>query len=169
MSIEIIEAKVEDVEQMFVISNKTWLDTYQNIEYDISEKDYTLLDLNKISEIIGKRKLEIKENPWSYFVAVDDWKIIWYAWSRKYDDYNELFAIYILKEYQWQGIWKQLVAKIFAYLWNSKSIIVNVVGYNKNAISFYEKVWFRFNKQLADFELVHWKLVPEIEMIYNFD
>jgi len=63
MSIEIIEAKVEDVEQMFVISNKTWLDTYQNIEYDISEKDYTLLDLNKISEIIGKRKLEIKENP----------------------------------------------------------------------------------------------------------
>jgi len=124
------------------------------------------MDWTRMQEIIQKRQQEILENPWSYRIAKFGDKTVGYAGSRKHTDFNELFAIYILPEFQGKGIGKKLINKIWEYLWKDKHTIVQVVGYNKNAINFYQKIWFVFEKNLPDFELVKGKFVPEIQMIY---
>ncbi len=163
-----MQATLDDVPDIFDVSRQTWSSTYQSKEYNITEQDQVKIDGPQMQKIILKRQDEIKQNPWSYRIAKCEDKIVGYAWARKHRDLNELFAIYILSEFQGKGIWKRLIEKIFEYLWKDKPIILQVIWYNTQAISFYQKNGFVFQKKLPDRELVQWKFVPEIQMIYDF-
>lgn len=166
--ITIRPATTNDVDEIFEINSQTWLDTYASEEYDIWERDISnWWDNDKRENAMKNRAEEISQNPWAYHVATFEWKVIGYTWGRKHEQYNELFAIYILNTFQGKGIWTMLIPKVFEYLWNEKPIMVNVIWYNQKAIKFYEKIGFRFHKKLDDFELLPWKLVPEIQMIYS--
>jgi len=169
MNINILTALPEDAIFIQEINSKTWLDTYKNKELWINKK---LLEKNPTNEdsrkdFLKRKWEEIKKVPWSYFLAKDWEKVIWYAAWKKHQNKsnNELFAIYIVPEYQKKWIWKLLSHKVFDYLWNDKDILVDIIWYNKNAISFYENMWFIFNKNLDDFEIIDWIWVPEIQMI----
>lgn len=165
---DIYSARPEDAIFILEINSKTWLNTYESDEYWIDEN---LFKKNKTSredreKFIKRKSKEILDNPWSYFIVKDKNNVIWYAcWKiLKEKSYNEFFAIYILSEYHWKWIWKILANKVFKHLWNKKDILVEVVWYNKKAISFYENLWFIFNKKLNDFEIIDWIWVPEIQM-----
>lgn len=166
---EIYLAKPEDAIFISEINVKTWLSTYKSIEYwidsDILKKYPT--NKNEKDKFIKRKAKEISDCPWSYFLAKDNGNVIWYASGKIHDDkpYNEFFAIYILPEYQWKWIWKILADEVFKYLWNKKDTLVEVILYNKNAISFYERLWFKFKKNLNDLEIINWIWVPEIQMI----
>lgn len=169
MTIKIVNALPKNAIDIFNINSKTWLNTYKSDKYWIDEdllNKYPTSEEKKLS-FINKKNKEIQDNPWSYIVLIDDNKVVWYACWKKYLDknYNEFFAIYILPEYHKRWLWKELANKVFSYLWFEKDIIVNVIWYNDNAISFYEKLWFQKNKNLENFEIIEWIWVPEIQMI----
>ncbi|MFK7779610.1 MAG: GNAT family N-acetyltransferase [Candidatus Gracilibacteria bacterium] len=163
------KAKPEDAVFISKINSMTWLSTYKSDEYGINEN---IFKENQTSEkdkdkFIKRKNKEILDNPGSYFLVRDKNKVIGYASGKlhKEKQFNEFFAIYILPEYQGMGIGKKLANKVFAYLGNKKNIIVEVIGYNKNAILFYENLGFKFNKKLEDFEIIDGIWVPEIQMI----
>jgi len=166
---DIYLAKPDDAIFISEINTKTWLSTYKSDEYWINEDLFKMYPTNKKDKdkFIKRKAKEILDNPWSYFLVKDNGNVIWYAsWKiHKEKPHNEFFAIYVLPEYQWNWIWKKLANKVFNYLWSKKDIMVEVVWYNKKAISFYEKLWFEFSKELNEFEIIEWIWVPEIQMI----
>jgi len=168
--IVIVPAVPSDIIYIFEINSLTWFDTYKSEKYWITENTLNNIpeNLEKRNIAIERRKKEILDNPWSYFLAKDWEKVVWYASWKKWTDFNELIAIYILPEYQKQWIWNKLVTEVFKYLWIKKDIIVEVVDYNEKAIKFYESLWFIFEKQLEKFEIINWIWVWEIRMIKKF-
>lgn len=169
MNIIISNATPSNAEDISIINSLTWINTYKSKEYWINEEVANKYSTSKSkrNSFIKRKSKEINNNPWSYFLAKDNEKIIWYACWKKYIDknYNEFFAIYILPEYHKKWVWKLLTNKVFSYLWFEKDIIVQVIWYNYNAIWFYEKLGFIKDINLKDFELLKWIWVPEIQMI----
>ena len=153
----------EDAKYILEINSKTWFDTYKRdiITKELDNKYKSTKEQKDI--FLNKKALDIEQNPWSYIIAKHLWKVIWYACWKKHIDkqYNELFSIYILSNYQWIWVWKLLINQVFYHLWTEKDIIVKVVSYNKKAISFYEKLWFEFKEDLDDFEILPWVFVWE--------
>lgn len=173
MTIKIIKATSENAIDLSKINSLTWLNTYKSDKYWIDEK---VMNKHQTTEeqkqaFLERKKSEIEGNPWSYIIAKENEKVIWYACGKRYLDkiYNEFFAIYILPEYHNKWVWKQLAENVFNYLWKEKDIIVQVIWYNENAISFYKKLWFIKDKDLNDFEILDWIWVPEIQMIKKKD
>lgn len=169
MTIRILNALPENAMDIFNINSLTWLHTYKSEKYWIDEKlinKYPTSEEKKLA-FINRKSNEIQENPWSYIIVKENEKVVWYACWKKYSDkdYNEFFAIYILPEYHKRWLWKELATKVFSYLWKEKDIIVKVILYNQNAIDFYKKLWFEKDKDLENFEIFDWILVPEIQMI----
>ena len=93
MNIKIIKAKPEDAIHIKEINSKTWLNTYQNEKFWINEE---LLEKNPTTDeskkkFLERKKKELINNPWSYFIAKEWDNVIWYAAWRKHDNwlYNE--------------------------------------------------------------------------------
>ena len=163
MTIQIKEAIPNDAKFLAEINSQTWFNTYKNTKYWITE--YIPNSEEQTQQYITKKSENIKNNPWSYFLAIDNWKVIWYANWKKHEDFNELFAIYVLPEYHKKWAWKLLIQSVFNYLWDEKDILVNVIWYNTNAINFYKNFWFQYLKDLNDVEIIDNIFVPEIQMI----
>jgi GNAT superfamily N-acetyltransferase len=169
MNIKIITAIPSNAIDLSKINSLTYLNTYKSEEYWINEeiiKKYSMSEDQK-RLFLEKKSKEIQDNPWSYILAKNGDKIVWYAcWKKHIDkEYNELFAIYILPEYHKKWIWKLLIKEVFNYLWFDKDIIVQVIWYNENAIWFYKKVGFEKDIDLKDYEMLKWIWVPEVQMI----
>lgn len=169
MTITISQAIPSDAASISLINSETWFDTYQSEEYGITQelvRNFPHNDDDR-NAFIERKSKEISDNPGSYCIARDGEKVVWYAQWRIHQQkpFNELAAIYILKEYQGKWIWKQLAEKVFDYIGKERDIIVEVIGYNKNARTFYTKLWFVFLEDLEEFEMAPGIWVPEIRML----
>jgi len=170
ISIKIFRAIPSDASGIVEVSKITWLATYPNKKlgitvYDLKQK--TSIEQEKIKRWRKNIKENKKRRTW---VAKDNKKIVGFCGASRENGINEIGAIYLLSQYQGQGIGKKLIKKAFVWLGKRKDITVKVVRYNKQAIDFYKLVGF---KKVGNVKKSEWhklpsgKLLPEVIMVKN--
>ncbi len=121
------------------------------------------LTLKKCTDIAHK---------WSdnIIVAKDGEKVVGFAGYGPYRDdtlpsHGEVFAIYVLEEYQGRKIGYELMNTALANLSDYKKIAVWVLKGNEKAISFYKRYGFHFDGTEA--EIVLGTSNTKVRMIYE--
>ncbi len=160
-----------DLTQAQEVFYKTWLATYPNVEHGITTADVEEFYKDRHNpEKIQKRIQGLKNLPENmcYLVARDGDRVIGACRATKEKDFNQLKAIYILPEYQGQGIGKMFWQELLKFFDLKNKIIVQVATYNKQAIGFYEKLGFvdngkRFTEERHKMP-VSGAVIPEMEM-----
>ncbi len=95
----------------------------ENFEYSLYRKQ-DFIDFNNSQDI-------------NYILVFDNQEIIGYAIYFKSIDFNELYKIFVVKQYRRKHIAKQILTLI-----NDKKIFVEVSDKNTNAINFYKNCGF---------------------------
>lgn len=165
MDYKIRLARVEDCTELSKLKHDTWNETYRGIYSDekIDNYDY---EKNK------KKFIDLINNPGIklYVVEVNN-KIVGYmdygTPIRSFKDYKqEIGLLYLLKEYQRNGIGKELFnlasSKIFDSGYNEFFISCN--KYNQNAIDFYTKMGGELVEIDEDEED---KSYPQVKFLYR--
>ena len=171
VNIKISIAKPEDVREIQDVFYLAWLDTYPNQELGITVDDIENRFKDRFSPQKIEKRIEQIRNIYPnhrFLVAKEDEKIVGVCSLAKYDDYNQLQAIYVLPGYQRHGIgmmfW-QIAQTFFAH---DKDTIVWVANYNLKAIEFYKRLGFKEIENLAEEEKIIMKsgaIIHEIKMI----
>ena len=134
------KANIEDVEGIVYVNTYTWLTTYKNLIPD------SILDerVRTMDERISRVTQDI-QNYGNFYVATVDNRVVGmlsYGRSRNknYSFDGEIYAIYVLEEFQGCGIGKKLFFTGVQALINDgySNMILNVLDGNK-AINFYQK------------------------------
>ncbi len=169
--IKIIDAVPEDARGIVEVLHQTWLSTYPNEELGITKEDIdeSYRDSYKAENILNQQKKikELSKNK-KKMVAKTGQKIIAAATMIRNEEFNELITLYVLPEYQGNGIGTRLWNEVSKICDPTKDIIVHVVTYNKQAIDFYKKCGFvdtgkRFtNEQIYKRRNI---TLPEMEMV----
>lgn len=149
----------------------TWLDTYPNKEFNITVDDIKYkyeqrLLPDKIAEY-KKKILEKGENE-TNLLAEYQKTIIALCNVSNNVDFNELKSIYVLPKYQGIGVGSLLWREINKTIDSNKDTFVNVVSYNKKAISFYKKLGFKVVGDIffdERFKMKNGAVFPELRMI----
>ena len=173
--ITIQKPQEEDIRGVQEVYYKTWLSTYPNKEAGITKEDIEERFKNHFSEEfvnkVKKASLNVPENE-LYLIAKDGMSVVGVCRAIKKENFNQLQSIYVLPEYQGRGIGGMFWKEIKEFFNNGEDIIIQVATYNKQAISFYEKLGFVDNgKRLADerFKMpISGALIPEMEMVLKF-
>lgn len=139
---------------------KAWHETYT----DLVNADYMKkLTLEKCTEIAHR---------WSdnIIIAKDGDRVIGFAGYGAYRDetlpeYGEVFAIYVLEEYQGKKIGYELMNAALNKLADYKRIAVWVLKGNDKAIHFYERYGFKFDG--AEAEIVLGTPNTELRMVFE--
>lgn len=127
-----------ETDQKAYVQWKAWQETYKN---SISHKFLTQFTYEKCREIA-------RLYPENNIVAEADGKIVGFAAYGKCrdgeaeSDAGEIYAIYVLQEYQQKKIGYHLMQSCFKLLSKYKRIVVWVLKENKGAITFYEQNGF---------------------------
>ncbi|WP_425446498.1 N-acetyltransferase family protein [Dethiothermospora halolimnae] len=134
------KAVKEDAKEIININHKTWRIAYRGI---VSQEFMDKRD-KKINDKITKMSKQIKNNQVNILVAEEDEKVIGfvsYGKSRENRYESEVYAIYVLKEYQKRGVGKKLIKKVIENLIkeNYSNIIIWCLKDNKYK-KFYEEV-----------------------------
>lgn len=159
----------EDAVEVLRLKDATWLDAYPNAEQGISEVDI-LTHLEKDSESARISRWQGYLQPtdaMKNWIAVLDGKIVGFVAAAQGESRNEIKALYVLPDYQRQGIGSGLLQTALEWLGASKDIFLGVVEYNQPAVAAYTKAGFRVAGRSQDdpFVLPSGKAMPVIEMI----
>ncbi len=170
--IEIKEAAVEDVQSISEVQKETWLSTYPNAEFGITREDILSEDFFDKERIESRTKtISDPTSKSKFWVVKNGNKVVGYCRAEKTDAWNKIRSIYILPEFQGQGIGNQLMEKMFEFLGTTKPIKLTVAIYNDKAISFYERLGFKRGNRLdknPEGHFVSGREIPEMEMIKDF-
>jgi ribosomal protein S18 acetylase RimI-like enzyme len=167
--ITISPAKPEDAEGIVHVRRTTWLATYPNevlgiTRQDIEEALNTRSDEQEVARIANHIKTSTGTHTW---VSKVEGKVVGFLRFEEEDKRNRIHALYILPEYQHQGIGKALTQLVLDRLGTLKEIYLEVAAYNQSAINFYKKLGFIENGPTTNevAQLPSGKVIPEIEMI----
>ncbi len=161
--------RVDEVDFIRSIQKEVWLTTYPNKEFGITRNDILVYfqDKEKTTKWINGVKDAIAKNKSRGWTAKVDNKIVGYSFARKNEDKNNIKSLYVLPDYQGQGIGKKLMEEMFKWFGTDKPIVLEVATYNKRAIDFYKSFGFvekgSINNNVA--ALSSGIVIPEIEMI----
>ena len=150
---------------------RTWLTAYPNEEAGVTINDIEeYLKGAFTPETLAKRSAQFEHPPENslLLIAKDGEKVVGVCNLFKREGYDQLQAIYILPEYQRQGIGIMFWKKAEEFFGMKKDIIVQVATYNEQAIAFYKKLGFhdagkRFTEERH--RMKSGALIPEMEMI----
>jgi ribosomal protein S18 acetylase RimI-like enzyme len=169
ISIELADSKDSyDIQMVFY---KTWLSTYPNDEYKITVDDIEDRFKDRITPEGISKMAEKIINPDSntlFVVAKDNGKVVGVCKLKIDENINQLKAIYVLPEYQGQGIGYMFWNRALEFFDENKDIKVEVASYNTNAINFYKKLGFIATDKKFINEYINFKsgaVLPETEMI----
>lgn len=174
MNIILRKAKPEDAAGIQEVFYLTWLDTYPNAEVGVTKEDIESKFEKSFSEdSISELAYKLGNLPATtlFLVAVDEdeaGKVVGLCRIFLLEDCNQLQAIYVLPSHQRQGIGLKLWEEARRHLQDEKKTVVHVATYNKQAISFYEKIGFadtgkRFEEEKFRMP-VSGVVIPEMEM-----
>jgi ribosomal protein S18 acetylase RimI-like enzyme len=173
--VAIERALPDDVFAIEELRYQTWLATYPNEEQGITAEDIEALFKDRHAEDKTEARqhmLEHEPRGVRRLVARKDGKIVGFAFATKYGEMNELTSLYVLPEYQRQGVGQQLWDELCGFIDPHKETFLSVASYNKPAISFYESLGFRETDVIAEedpFELPSGKEIPEMYMLRPAD
>lgn len=159
----------EDARGITLVRRKTWITTYPNEKKGITKEDIeAAVNRRTVEEESNQRAERIRNGRNSQvWVAKDNETVIGFVEVQRRENKHRIEAIYILSEYQKQGIGSELMKRALAWLGNNKDIHFEVVAYNTKAIEFYKRFGFVENgvshNEVA--KLPSGKEMPEIEMI----
>ena len=145
-TVEIRKAEHCDIETIAHIVNETWKVTYKGIVPDSDIVHYTNKERreNMLAEAFDKGTT-------NYFIADlngTDCGIISYSKYEEndFEDCAYIMQLYVLPEYQKNGVGKRLMEHLFPVLKEEgyKRVILNTLEDNSNARTFYEKLGFEY-------------------------
>ncbi len=145
MEIIIRDATPDDVRAIRDVYYKTWLATYPNDAHGILKSDIEDRYKHSFSEeSIRSGENAIRNIPAHerVLVAIADGAIVGTSKLKRGEDRNEMRTLYILPEYQGQGVGKSLFAEALAWWGNDKDTQIDTAVYNSQAIKFYEGLGF---------------------------
>lgn len=161
----------EDARSVQELLYHTWLATYPNEEFGITIDDIEDRFKNRFrGEELEKREkyyANVPENE-IILIAKEEKNVVGFCRASRFDDKNELIAIYVLPEYQGTGVGKLLWQQAKKHFDSGKDTIVQVASYNEKAIRFYEKLGFcDTGKRWADekFRMKSGAVLPLMEMV----
>jgi len=168
--IEIDDATPADARNIQNVFYKAWLRTYPNEEAGVTVDDIE----DRFKDSFSEERIQRLQNRihWSppnerFLVARVAGKAVAACRVIRNEDKNDLQAIYILPEYQGQGIGRQLWNEGKTFFDDTKDTFVEVAAYNQNAIDFYTKLGFEdTGKRFVDekFRLKSGATIPQMEM-----
>ncbi len=172
MPITISKPIKEDAVGVQEVFYRTRLDTYPNDVVGITKEDIETVYKDAFTPESIKRRAEgitTSSSNRLFVVAKEGDKVVGVCSAYIRESFNQLQAIYILPEYQHQGIGQALFTKVLNFFDKEKSIIVHVADYNLNAISFYSKLGFvdtgkRFTEERHTMPVTGTQ-IPELEMV----
>lgn len=166
------KAKPEDAERICEIRDTAWLEVYPNGELGITREDVELMAKGPEDRFLKNRiaylQKALASGETKIFVAKLDGLVIGYIDPYEENGRRSIGSIYVAPGYQGQGIGGQLLQKVLDMYGREKDIFLEVVTYNQNAISFYEKFGFRKTDAVVPAEEGrpgYLKTLPEIEMV----
>jgi len=141
LKIEIKKPDIQDAGDIIKVNKETWKTSYRGIVSDEYLDSLDSLDEKRI----GRSKKQIQDNN-PYLIALVNGKIVgmlMYGKSRddKHTESGEINAIYVLKEYQGNGIGKKMFLEAVKYLVNENydSMIIGCLAGNPSN-NFYIKM-----------------------------
>lgn len=167
-------AEPKDIDAMHRVIRNTWLATFPNKDYGISYQDIDSFipetisaeNFNKIQERLVNKNLKTCD-----IVSLINNKIVGVCGGLQYENnVVELKSIYVLPEYQGNGIGNLLWKNFEKSFTNVQHFTIHVAEYNEKAIQFYKSLGFiKTNLRIID-ERFHFQsgaTLPEIEMVYK--
>ena len=145
MEIQILPPQEKDMMGVQLVFYKTWLETYPNKEVGITKEDIE-------DRFVGRFSEEILRTRWERIQAASNRKMLLAKDGdvvaglivvTLYPDKNQLQSIYILSQYQRQGVGQKLWKEAQRYINIQNPTIVEVATYNTQAINFYLKLGFK--------------------------
>jgi len=166
-------ATTNDARAIRIVSKEAWVYTYPNEEYGITRDDliarFTFSSREEEEKHTRDRQKVISEDHnQHYWVAETDNKIVGFCLAKKEAQTNVLQALHVLPGYQRLGIGKQLLTTALRWLGNEKQVKLNVVIYNKRAITFYEKFGFNLTGKKVEENMTilpSGRETPNVEMV----
>ncbi|QVK18007.1 GNAT family N-acetyltransferase [Mycoplasmatota bacterium] len=136
MNINIRKANKDEYEVLGEVHYESWYDTYKDKMCD------DFLSYNNISKLVNDFIPKISNT----IVVEVDKKIVGFLYYRKIDKVGlEVHELYILKEFQGQGLGKKLINYLLELNKNISDVILWVLEKNEPAIYFYKKYGFHDN------------------------
>ena len=164
-------AKPEDAEELQLVFYKTWLETYPNEEYAITRHDVEQRFAERLTKGGVMNFADQIKNPKPntlFLVAKKQGKVVGVCRIRKDREENELGAIYVLPEFQRQGVGDKLWQEAQKFFDKGRDIVVKVATYNDKAINFYKKLGFVDTGKRSSDESHRFSsgaIIPEMEMV----
>jgi len=145
MEIIIRNAEPNDVRAIREVYYRTWLATYPNEAHgilmsDIEDRYKNSFTPSSISR--GEYAISHLAPNERVLVALLDGVIVGTSKLKRGEERNEMHTIYILPEYQGQGVGKMLFAEALAWFDKNKDTQIDTAVYNFPAIKFYEGLGF---------------------------
>lgn len=168
--IKIAPATPEDVRGATEVYYKTWLATFPNEEAGITVDDIEHNFKDAFTDEGLAKRTERMVHPAegnSFFLAKEGDKVIGVCTVASLAGKNQLQSIYVLPEYQGQGVGTLLWQEAQKHFDFTKDTIVQVATYNKNAIDFYKKLGFQETDKKwpnEKFKTKSGARIPETEM-----
>lgn len=171
--IKITEARPNNVVGILEVRKITWLATYVNEEYGITIEDILSKDFISKDRIKRWQKSLIDDQEKSrVWIALNNEKVVGFCSAQKEKLTNKLGALYVLPDYQNQGIGKKLIHIALEWLGQDKNIFLDVVTYNYRAREFYKSFGFAEAETTPGYDsaqLPSGKTLPEIRMYRVFE
>jgi len=171
---EVHRATSSDAQEINQLYFDTWVKTYPNKDYGVSQKDLEEWLRPSLSEDSVKNNQEwlgnLPENV-SVSVVRDKDKIVGFCYATKGDnsEHNKLRSIYVNTDYQGKGIGKALWDDANKFFDHSMPTDVQVVAYNEKAINFYKRLGFVENGNIItddeDYRLKNGVIIPQKNLI----
>lgn len=98
-------------------------------------------------------------------VARDESGVVGMGYIEESDSENIVQAVYVLPEYQKQGVGTLLWTEMKKWINPEKRTVLYVFEKNINAINFYSKMGFKFVRNAGEHPLKSGKSIPQIEMM----
>ncbi len=160
-NMEITIASPEDAASIKQINQEIWIATYPNEELGISlEAIKERVSKNLTLESVREFAQSLAGDTQRTWIAKEDSNLLGYCTAGRFDDHNQLMAIYVLPSYHGKNVGNQLIEKAFEWLGGGKDIHVEVASYNERAIRFYERHQFKSTGKTGDS-----RGIPTIELV----
>lgn len=160
-----------DAQEIQNVYYETWLQAYPNKDVGITREDVEKMFENAFTSEALEKRAEFLDNPPHnkfFLTAKDNDKIVGVCRCVIQEKYNKVESLYVLPEFQGEGIGKLLLNEAFKFFDVTNDIVVHVAVYNTQAIRFYEKFGFvdtgkRFTEERHRMP-VSKVLIPQMEM-----
>lgn len=168
--ITVTPAVKEDIAGLEAVRRAVWASTYPRVAPDyISQEDVeSIFSNDRITEAITRGEAALLNPAVQILVAKDNDVVVGLSIAKKHSDaLGEVLSLYVLDDYQGQGIGTDLMHTAMSWLEADKRTIrLEVIETNNKAITMYERLGFVFERKLPkkqpDPPL---KYIPHIEML----